>query len=407
MEFLDASLARRAPLTMSLLGALAAAALLAACGKSGAEGGGSPAGGAMPPAAVSVMAASASSVPAVYEYVGQVAGSRDAEVRARVSGILLRRNFDEGGPVKKGQSLYTLDPAQLQAALNKADADLAASEAKQAQTARTLARLKPLWDARAVSQREYDDAASNEQIARADVKGAQARRADAALNLGYARVESPISGVAGRSLVSEGTLVSGPQMLLTTVTQVDPMKVRFGIADTDLMRWRAEVAAGQLKLPAREAFAVEVKLADGSTYAHKGKLLFSDTRVSGDTGTVQAEAEVPNLDGALKPGQFVRVRLLGATRPNAIKVPTRAVLEGPQGRFVYVVAGGKALPKPVEVGDQLSDGWIINKGLTPGDQVIVDGTARIFFPGAPVQVVPPGAAGSAPAQATAGSMPAK
>src|SRR5262249_8100783 len=143
-------------------------------------------------------------------------------------------------------------------------------------------------------------------------------------------------------------LVSGPQQLLTTVTQVDPMKVRFGIADTDLMRWRTEAAAGQLKLPEREAFAVEVKLADGSIYAHKGKLLFSDTRVSGDTGRVRAEAEVPNPEGSLKPGQFVRVRLLGATRPNVIKVPTRAVLEGPQGRFVYVAAGGKAQPKPVD-----------------------------------------------------------
>src|SRR5207247_427425 len=144
-----------------------------------------------------------------------------------------------------------------------------------------------------------------------------------------------------------------------------------------------EAAGGALKLPAREAFAVELKLADGSTYAHQGKLLFSDTRVSGNTGTIEAEAELPNPDGALKPGQFVRVRLLGATRPNALRVPSRAVLEGPQGKFVYVMADGKANPKPVTVGEQQADGWIINKGLQPGDNVIVDGMARIFFPGAP------------------------
>jgi membrane fusion protein (multidrug efflux system) len=189
--------------------------------------------------------------------------------------------------------------------------------------------------------------------------------------------------------------------------------VRFGIADTDQMTWRSEVAAGRLKLPAHEAFIVEVKLADGSTYPRKGKLLFSDTRVSGNTGTVEAEAEVPNPDGVLKPGQFVRVRLSGANRPQAITVPTRAVLEGPQGRFVYVVADNKAMPKPVQVGDQIGDQWIINQGLSVGDQVIVDGMARIFFPGAPVQIAQapaPGAsapAGGSGASAPAGARPAQ
>jgi membrane fusion protein (multidrug efflux system) len=315
-----------------------------------------------------------------------------------VSGILMKRNFTEGGSVKKGQSLYSLDPVPFQVALNKADADVASAEAKLAQSTRTLARLKPLWDARAVSQREADDAASAEQVARADLKGAQARRAEAALNLEYTRVEAPLSGAVGRSQVSEGTLVAGPGTLLTTLTQTDPVKVRFGIADTDQMKWRSEVAAGQLQLPPHEAFTVEVKLADGSVYPRKGKLLFSDTRVSGNTGTVEAEAEVPNPDGALKPGQFVRVRLTGATRPNAMVVPSRAVLEGPQGKFVYVAADGKALPKPVQVGEQVGDNWLINSGLAPGDQVIVDGMARIFFPGAPVQVAQAPAAGaSAPA----------
>jgi membrane fusion protein (multidrug efflux system) len=206
--------------------------------------------------------------------------------------------------------------------------------------------------------------------------------------------------------VSEGSLISGPQTLLTTVTQTDPMKVRFGIADTDQMRWRTEAAAGQLKLPGNEIFAVEVKLADGTTYAQKGKVLFSDTRVSGETGTIQAEAEVPNPQGDLKPGQFVRVRLLGASRPNAVKVPTRAVLEGPQGKFVYVAAGGKALPKPVVVGDQLSDGWIISKGLQAGDELIIDGMARIFFPGAPIQVAQAPAAGASGAAPAAPAAPA-
>ena len=385
------SLARAA----TVAGLVLLSAVLAACGpaQGEAEGQGGP-----PPAAVAVEKVRTADVPAVYDYVGQTAGSRDIEVRARVAGILVKRNFDEGAPVKKGQSLYSLDAAPFEAALARADADVAAAEARRAQAARTLARLKPLWEAKAVSRRDFDDAASAEQIARADLKGAQAQRAEAALKLRYTRVEAPIRGMAGRSQVSEGTLVAGPEMLLTTVTQTDPIKVRFGIADTDQMRWRHEVEAGLLRLPPQGAFDVEVRLADGRVVSRRGKLVFSDTRVSGNTGTVEAEAELPNPDGALKPGQFVRVRLLGATRPNAVKVPTRAVLEGPQGKFVYVMADGKASPKPVVVGDQLADGWIVTKGLAAGDAVIVDGMARIFFPGAPVvlaQAAPAASAASA------------
>ncbi len=375
---------RRASLGGAALvsGGVVVALLLGGCGPTGAQPGGH---GGPPPAPVAVEKVTPADVPVVYEYVGQTAGSREVEVRARVGGILQQRNFTEGAAVRKGQSLYTLDKAPFEAALNRADADLAAAEARLAQAARTLARLKPLWDAKAVSQKEVDDAASAEQIARADVKGAQARRTEAQLNLGYTRVEAPIAGVAGRSQVSEGTLVAGPETLLTTLVQTNPIKLRFGLADNDQQRWRAEAASGALKLPAGEAFEVEARLADGSLYAHKGKLVFSDTRISGTTGTIEAEAVLPNPDGQLKPGQFVRVRLLGAKRPNAVKVPTRAVLEGPQGKFVYVAAEGKAMPKPVQVGDQLADGWVIRSGLAAGDAVIVDGLMKLG-PGAPVRV---------------------
>lgn len=377
-----------------LVGSVATAAALVACG--GASQAQGPGGqGGPPPAAVAVQPVAATNLALSYEYVGQTVGSREVEVRARVAGILLKRNFTEGGSVRKGQSLYTIDPAPFKVALNKADADVASAEARLAQATRTLKRLEPLWDARAVSRREADDAASAEQMARAELKGAQARRAEAALNLEYTRVEAPIAGAIGRSQVSEGTLVAGPATLLTSLTQTDPAKIRFGIADTDQLKWRSEVAAGQLQLPPHEAFTVEVRLADGSVYPRKGKLLFSDTRVSGNTGTVEAEAELPNPEGVLKPGQFVRVRLSGATRPKTIVVPSRAVLEGPQGRFVYVVADGKATPKPVQVGEQVGDRWIIEKGLAEGDPVIVDGMARIFFPGAPVTVAPPAGAKAA------------
>ena len=390
---------QRIAIRVSSLPWLASAATLAALALAGCGGGNAqPAGGGgPPPAPVTVEPVRVADAPLVFEYVGQVVGARDAEVRARVGGIVQKRNFTEGAAVKKGQSLYTIDAAPFQVALARADADMASAEARVAQAARTLARLKPLAEAKAVSQREADDAMSAEQVARAELRGAQARRAEAALNLAYTRVESPIAGVAGRSQVSEGSLIAGAQVLLTTVTQSDPMKLRFGIADTDQMRWRQDAASGQLQLPARGAFDVEVMLADGSLHPRRGKLVYSDARVSGNTGTVEAEAEVANPEGTLKPGQFVRVRLLGATRPQAVKVPTRAVLEGPQGKFVYLAAEGKALPRPVSVGDQLADGWIITKGLAPGDPLIVDGMARIFFPGAPIQA----SAASAPAPASA------
>jgi membrane fusion protein (multidrug efflux system) len=370
--------------------------VVAACsGGSAAQGPGP--GGGMPPAAVAVAPVQAAELSASFEYVGQAAGSREVEVRARVPGILLERKFKEGTTVRRGQSLYTVDPAPLRASLDRADADVASAQARLAMAQRTLARLEPLYKAKAVSQREYDDAASAEQIARADLKGAQARRAESALSMQYTRVEAPITGLAARSLASEGTLVPGPELLLTTIVQTDPIKIRFAIADTDQLRWRAESKAGRLVLPKDGAFDVEVTTSDGRTLERRGKLLFTDTRVSEQTGTHEAEAEIANPDGALKPGQFVRVRLLGAKRPNAVQVPTRAVLEGPQGKFVYLAVDGKAQPRPVQVGEQLGDKWLVTEGLKPGDPVIIDGVMRIG-PGAPVQTAPPAAA-SAPAAA--------
>jgi membrane fusion protein (multidrug efflux system) len=353
----------------------------------------------MPPASVAVMKVSPAAVDATFEYVGQTAGSRDVEVRARVSGILIKRNYDEGGRVKAGQSLYTMDAAPFQAALDRANADVAGAEARLAQASRTLARLKPLYEAKAVSQREYDDAASSEAVMRADLKSARTRVAEARLNVGYTRVFAPIAGLAGRSQVSEGALVRGPETLLTTITQTDPMHILFGIADTDQLRWQQEAQAGRLTLPKDGAFEVEVTLANGAKLARKGRLQFTEARVSQTTGTVEAQAVVENPDGVMKPGQFVRVKLLGATRPNAVLVPTRSVLEGPQGKFVYVVVDNKAQSRPVQVGEQLGDRWLVTEGLRADDTVIVDGVMRIG-PGAPVQVAPPATAASGAAAAS-------
>lgn len=361
--------------------------MLSACGPGGNDNGGKGRGGpggGMPPPEVNVVTVAPRALPQSFEYVGQTAGSREVEVRARVTGILLRRNFEEGGRVKKGQSLFTIDPAPIQAALARAEADVAAAEARLEQAKRNAARLKPLYAEKAVSQKEYDDAVSAEAIGAADLNAARARLAEAKLNLEYTRVESPMSGFASRALRSEGSLVSGPDVLLTTVVQVDPIWVNFGIPDTEQARLQKEAQAGRLSLP--KNFQVELRLADGSLYPQKGKLDFADVRISPATGTREARAEMPNPNGVLRPGQFVRVILRGATRPNAVTVPQRAVLEGPQGKFVYVVdEKGTAQPRPVEAGEWSADDWVITSGLKAGERVITDGVMKLG-PGAPVKV---------------------
>ncbi len=352
----------------------------------------------MPPPEVAVVTVQPHTVPVTFEYTGQTAGSREVEVRARVTGIILKRNYREGERVVQGQSMFTVDPAPFRVALARAEAALASAEARLAQTERDVVRFKPLLVRKAISQKDYDDAISANQVAEADVKLARANLADARLNLSYSRVEAPVTGIAGRAERSEGNYVSGPDVLLTTVSQIDPIYVLFGISDEERLKLIREAEAGLLKLPADDQFEVTIKLADGSVYAKPGKLNFSGVRVSSETGTSEVRAELPNPTGLLRPGQFVRVTLKGAMRPDAILVPQRAVLEGPKGKFVYVVnASSKAEPRPVELGDWQGDSWVVAAGLKPGDKVIVDGVMKIG-PGAPVTVAASGAdsGGSAP-----------
>ena len=365
---------------------------LAGCDSSGGadkKGGKGGPGMGMPPPEVTVMTVAPKAIPVSFEYVGQTAGSREVEVRARVTGILLKRNFEEGGPVKQGQSLYTIDPAQFEAAVTRTQADVAAAEARLQQAKRNVARFRPLYAEKAVSQKDYDDAVSAEQIGTADVKAAKARLHEAQLNLGYTKVEAPVTGVAGRSQRSEGTLVSGPDVLLTTVVQLNPIWVNFGVSDNDQARLQKEIQAGRLAMPKDGQFEVSLVLADGSPYNQTGKLNFTDVRISAATGTRESRAELPNPEGVLRPGQFVRVVLRGATYPNSVTVPQRAVLEGPQGKFVYVVnEKGAAEPRPVQAGEWSGEDWIITSGLKEGDRVIVDGVLKLG-PGAPVRIAEP------------------
>jgi membrane fusion protein (multidrug efflux system) len=353
------------------------------CGKGPQQGHGGMFGGPTP---VSTMTVQPEAIPEALEYAAQTDGSRDVEVRARVTGILLKRNYVEGDKVKEGESLFTIDPAPFQAALANAEAAVASAQARYDQAKREAVRLKPLIAARAVSQKEYDDAVSAQEIAAADLQGANARLKNAQLNLAYTKVESPITGVTSRSLKSEGSLVSGPDVLLTTVTQTDPMYVLFGMPDNDRLRLQREIQSGAIDMPKDGKFSVTIKLSDGSDFSHKGTINFTDVRVSTDTGTSEMRAVVPNPKGSLHPGEFVRVRLTGIVRKAAFKVPQKAIQEGPQGKFVYVVGkDNKAEVRQVEAGEWLGTDEIVTSGLKAGDQLIVDGVLKLG-PGAPVQV---------------------
>ncbi len=400
---------RFAAAVLRLAPVLAAALLVAGCGD------GKPAGGGFhgfPPADVTVYTVEPRNIPVTFEYVGQAQGSKEVEVRARVGGILEKRLFKEGAPVKAGQTLFIIDPKPFEAQQASADADLARAQAQLAQARREAARLKPLAEKKAIGQKEYDDAASTADLAAAAVKASQAKLREAQLSLGYTRVVAPISGLSSRAPKSEGSLVAPGTDLLTTISQTNPMWVQFNISENEKLRIEQAVAEKKLDWPSNEAMDVSVKLADGTTLQRKGKINFADTRINTSTGTYETRAEFPNADNKLSPGQFVRVSLNGPLRRNAIAVPQTAVLDNSQGKFVYVAAKDKdgkdvALPKPIVLGDWVtgdSNLWIVESGLAPGDKVIVDGVAKIMMPGAPIKLggapgAAPGASGAPPAGA--------
>ena len=393
MPMLRSRLLRAMPLPLS---AVLLATLVAGCGQHGGPPGGH---GGMPPASVAVQEVQPRAIPLELEFPAQTAGSREVEVRARVQGILLKRNYNEGAQVHAGQSLFLIDPAPYEAAAARAEADVTSAEARLANATRNARRTKPLFDAQAASQKDLDDALSAEEVAAADLKGARARLTEARLNMSYTKVEAPISGASSRALKSDGTLIAGPQDLLTTVTQTDPIYVNFGLSESEQARFAREAAAGALVLPKDGRFDVTIRTEDGRLYSRTGKLAFSDVRVNPQTGTSDARAEIPNPAGEVRPGQFVRAILKGVVRQSAIAVPQRAVVEGPQGKMVYVLGpDGKAQPRPVTLGEWVGQDWVVLSGLNAGDKVITDGLMKVF-PGAPVQVgdpnaAPPGAPGA-------------
>lgn len=391
-----------APLVVLRAVALAAVVVLAACSDGG--GGAAPAagGGAPPPPPVGVLTVQPQAVALQAELPGRVEALRTAQVRARVNGVVTARLFREGSDVRAGQPLFRIDSAPYEAALQSAQAQLQRAEAAAAQAKLTAERYAPLAEARAISQQEYAVAAAAQKTAEADVAAARAAVQTARISLGYAQVTAPISGRIGRALVTEGALASAAEATpLAVIQQVGSVYVNFTQSGSELLRLRQAVAAGQLQRLPGDAVAVRVLLDDGRELPKPGRLLFSDLAVDEASGQVTLRAEVPNAEGLLLPGQYVRVRLAQATLPSAVLVPQQAVTRSAQGDTVLVVGeGNKPGPRPVKISGGQDGSWIVVGGLNPGDKVIVDGFQKMFVPGAPVTPVPwtpPGAASAAPA----------
>ena len=388
---------------------LAAAGILAACSP---QGGGPPAvsaGAAMPPTEVGVVVVTPRPVGLVTELPGRLEASRVAQVRARAAGIVQKILFREGSEVKAGQALFLIDPASYQAARDSARATVARAEANLIQASALVDRYKPLVEANAISKQDNVNAVVAQKLAQADVDAARAALVTAQINLGYASVTSPIAGRIGRALVTEGALVGqGEATQLALVQQTDPMYVNFTQSASDVLRLRRALAEGRLKrAPGNEAIAVRLVLEDEWAYPLAGRLLFSDLSVDQTTGQIMLRAEVPNPQGRLLPGLYVRVRLELAQATDAILLPQQAVVRSNEGDSVKVVGpDGKVTTWAVKVGSAQGGDWLIQDGLKAGELVMVDGFQKLRGPG-PVKPVPwqaqaaagPAAAASAPASA--------
>lgn len=358
---------------------IAAVSVIAGCQRTD-TGKASAAAAAPPPVAVHTVTVEPRNVPIRFSVPGVVEGSKEVEVRARVSGILQKQLYKEGDPVRQGSPLFEIDRAPYEVALAQARAQLSQAAARADQTKREETRLQPLVGDRAVSRKEYDDALSSRQLADAALQQAKAGVQQADLNLSYTRVNAPVAGISGRAAHSVGTLITTDTngSLLTTINQLSPIWVRFSLAESDL----AKIPGG--RVGRGTPLDVRVLFADGTPYDGKGELNFAATEIDTKLGTQQLRAEFANPREQLLPGQFVNVSINAGQRDNVYLVPQAAVVQTEKSALVFVVdAEGKAQPVPVRTGDWVGADWTILSGLKAGDHVIIDNLLKVR-PGAQV-----------------------
>ena len=341
-----------------------------------------------PPPEVAVQTIDTAAVPLDLTYTARTVGSREVEVRARVGGILLKRRFEEGSRVKEGQPMFQIDPEPIRARLASARAEVAVARARLDEARRQQDRVLPLFEKNAVSQSRRDEVVSAFEVAQANLSAAEAARRTAELDLEYSDVRAPISGLTGREAVSEGSLVSTDQnsSLLARIVQIDPLYVEFTVPDVEASLIRSALSSDQKA--GKAPLTVRLLLDDSTEYPESAKVTFVDNAVERESGTVRVRAVLRNQEAQLFPGQFVRARIDGVSLANVVAIPRRAVMSGPQGRFVWLVAAeDKAEMRPVQLGRGMGNNVLVTSGLAAGDRVIVDGVMKVQ-PGIQVTAVP-------------------
>lgn len=345
---------------------------------------------AFPPQVVTDYVIEPRHIPLIFDFVGFTESSHPVEIRARVEGYLDEIAYNEGKLVHENDLLFQLDPRQYEARVEQAKGIVAKEKAILENAKLSVNRLKPLYEQKAASKKDLDNALATLLAAEASLQTAQAQLDDAQLNLDYTTIRSPITGFADKSRFREGALINpGANSLLTTVSSMDPIWVYFTVSDNDILYAEKQRQNKTFNLPEEHKFVAEVVFSDGTTYQHKGMVDFSSPTYEQSTGTLLARAVFPNPDSQLRPGQFLRIKLHGAERPNAIAVPQRALLQKKGGLFVYLIdKENNAIAQDVDVDDWSDDFQIITNGLKQGDRIIVDGINKIR-PGGKVQVIGP------------------
>jgi membrane fusion protein (multidrug efflux system) len=324
--------------------------------------------------AVQTVVARAQMVPLSPRFLGQTEASQTVQIRARVRGFLMERAFEEGQPVKAGKVLFRIDPRSFTAELEVARARLEGAQARLDRAVVELKRLEELVANQAANQVELENARKEERVTAAEVHLEEARLQQAQLELDYTSVESPLDGVVGQALKDVGSYVDETSSgLLAVVQQVDPIYVRYSVSEGELLRWQRLQESGAVNVPKVEELELEITLGDGRAYGHGGRINFVDVQVEPSTGTAVVRGTVPNPEGALLPGQFVHATVKGIERMNTVMVPQRAVLQTPSGPSIYVVNEQNTVEsRPVTLGDWVGSGWIVEKGVTPGERIVAD-----------------------------------
>jgi len=326
--------------------------------------------------------------PIYSEWVATLDGYVNAQIQPHVSGYVVRQNYEEGSLVEKGQILFQIDPRPFQAALDHAKAQLLQAQAQLGKARLDVERDTPLAEARAIARSQLDTEIQARLGAEATVQAAKADVYQAELNLGWTKVTSLVSGIAGSAQVQIGNLV-GPSSVLTSVSQVDPIKAYFTVSEQEYLSYRRRFPTQRELEEQRKKMPLQLLLSDGNPYEHPGMILFSDREVNASTGAIRVAAEFPNPNAFLRPGGYGRVRLSARTQPDALLVPQRAVIEL-QGSYQVAVVDGddKVSIRPVSVGDRVGNLWIVREGLKPGERVVVEGLLKVRE-GSPVTLVAP------------------